>query len=236
MQLRNRTVSILSASAFMIMIGMNAPGANASGFVNGSFEADNWTGSGGVQLNLGTAGLTGWAVGSLVNTSVYPAGVNNLSGYGPTPDGTQWVVLGYHGSAGQNYIEQSISGLTANSSYTVSFDLSTEGYLNGYGAGNAQAMVSVPVGSSTLSQTFAAPDSLNNFWDTWNSFSYTFLATGTSATVRFTQAVSINAGYDVGIDNVSLKGSSSVPEPASIALMLGLGASSTMIMLRRRRK
>ena len=218
------------------MFGMNIPAANASGFVNGSFEADNWAGSGGVQLDLGTAGLTGWTVGSLANTNVYPAGVNNSSSYGPAPDGTQWVVLGYYGSAGTNYIEQSISGLTANTSYTVSFDLSTEGYLNGYGAGNSQATVSVPVGSSTLSQTFIAPDSLNNFWDTWNSFSYTFLATGTSATVRFTQAVAINQGYDVGIDNVSVKGNSSVPEPGSLALFAGLGVSGSLILLRRSRR
>ena len=71
------------------MFGMNIPAANASGFVNGSFEADNWSGSGGVQLDLGTAGLTGWTVGSLADTNVYPAGVNNSSSYGPAPDGTQ---------------------------------------------------------------------------------------------------------------------------------------------------
>ena len=231
-------ISLAALTASACMLGMNIPAANASGFANGSFEADDWSAAPGYQFDLVVAGLTGWTVGAVDLTNVYPWGLNNTNTYGagPAPDGKQWVVLGIYSNNGTEYIEQSLTGLTPNTNYTVSFDLSSEGYLNGFGPGNSQATVSVPIGSSTAAQTFIAPDSLNTYWEIWNSFSYTFLATGTSATVRFTDAGPINAGYDVGIDNVSLKGSSSVPEPASIALMLGLGASSTLIMLRRRRK
>ena len=225
--------------AVLLTLGLFATGAKAQSIVNGSFEADNWSASPGYQLNLASAGLTGWTVGDVLHSGEYPWGLNdsNRFGAGPAPDGKQWVVLGMSGSSGTEYIEQTVSGLTSGTQYALSFEISSEGYLNGYGAGNAQLNVSAPAGSLSASQIFVAPDSIATYWDTWNTFTYNFVASGTSATVRFTDAGPIGNGLDLGLDNVSIKGNSSqTPEQGSVALLLSAGIGSGILLRRRNRK
>ena len=95
-------------------------------------------------------------------------------------------------------------------------------------------------GSSTGSQTYSAPHSTCNgcfgssgLWTNWTAFTYSFLATGTSAQIRFMNVSS--SADDTGIDNVSIAAASTgVPEPSTLAL-LGAGLGSLALFRRRRR-
>ena len=121
-------------------------------------------------------------------------------------------------------IQQTVNGLTPGTTYNLTFSLSSE-----QNAG-AIANVSVLSGSSTGAQNFTAPASGGQFWGVWGDFSYSFLATGTSATLQFQDlAVEFNGGGDVGLDNVALLVGTvdGVPEPGTWAMMIlgfcGLG-------------
>ncbi len=176
--------------------------------------------------------LTGWTITTF--TSPYPIGMNNSSGYGPTPYGSQFILLGIY-SRSHNYIEQTISRLTAGTSYDVSFAIATEGYSNSYGLGNhSQLTASMSSGSATAAQTFSAPSSTANSWDTWSTDTYSFVANSSSATLRLAQADPILLGFDVGLDNVSIKaGTSSVPEPGNVALLLSSCLGGGLLLRRR---
>jgi len=180
---------------------------------NGSFEADPFnTSNFGYSLDLGGANpLTGWTT---LNNGTYPWGLQNVNSFngGPTPYGNQWVVVGNFGNGG-TWIQQSISGFTIGGTYRLNFALASEQP----GAG-ALAEVSFPSGSSTASQTFAAPLRGVNYWDTWGNFSMDFVANSSSVTVRFLGLAGL--GFDPGIDNVSI---SEVPEPSNFALWVIAG-------------
>ena len=214
----------------LLALGFAIPTANAQTITNGSFETDSY----GVT-NLASGGpLTGWTITNF-SGSVYPFGINNNSGYGLTPYGSQYILLGYYGNASHNYIEQTISGLTAGTTYDVSFAIATEGYANLYGAGNhSQLTASISSGSSTAAQTFTAPSSTAKYWDTWGTDTYAFVANSSSATLRLAQADPILNGFDVGLDNVSIKaGISSTPEPGNVALLLSSCLSGGLLLRRR---
>lgn len=222
----------LSALA-LLALGLTASSANAQTITNGSFETDPY-----IITSLSSGGpLTGWTI-TTTGSQAYPYGINNSSGYGPTPYGSQFLLLGFYGDASHNYIEQTISGLTAGTTYDVSFAIATEGYSDLYGAGNhSQLTASISSGSSTAAQTFSAPSSTANYWDTWGVDTYAFVANSSSATLRLAQADPILLGFDVGLDNVSIKteGSGTVtPEPGTLAMLIAGGFSGCGLLLRRR--
>ncbi len=222
----------LSALA-LLALGLTAPAANAQTITNGSFETDGYT-----TTSLSSGGpLTGWTI-TTTGSNGYPYGVNNSSGYGPTPYGSQFILLGYYGDKSHNYIEQTISGLTSGTTYDVSFAIATEGYANLYGAGNhSELTASISSGSSTAAQTFSAPSSIANYWDTWGIDTYAFVANSSSATLRLTQADPILNGFDLGLDNVSIKaagGTPSTPEPGTLAMLTAGVLSGGGLLLRRR--
>ena len=162
---------------------------------NGSFESDNF---GDYTLDLGgTAPLTGWDTNA---NGTYPWGLsnNNSLGAGPAADGNQWVVVGNYYNGG-TWVEQTLTGLTVGETYTVSFATASE---EPNGGGQALVQVSFPAGSDTLAQTFQAPPTKVNYWDTWATNALNFVANSSSVTVRFEGLA--GPGGDPGVDNVSV--------------------------------
>ena len=86
--------------------------------VNGGFEADPYTGEYSPNPTI-----TGWTkVGS---DGTYPLGINNAGGLGPTPYGSQFVVMGLYGRGGGG-LTQTVSGFDVGSTYTLNFAISSE--------------------------------------------------------------------------------------------------------------
>ena len=122
---------------------------------------------------------------------------------------------------------QSVSGLSAGTTYTLTFLMASES--------SKFDQLRVSVDGSTGS-VFNAPAYGGNFWDTWVSQSFSFVASSSSETIQF-DTIGLNQGCcDVGLDKVSLLAASgAVPEPATWAMML-MGFGMAGFGLRRRRK
>lgn len=207
---------------FMVLLLSSA--ASAASITNGGFEAD-----GGAlgSCNLGTP--TGWTGGVLCSQGYFGA---------LPPEGTHFAIIGGGSDFGSLSLSQAIAGLTAGHNYTVTFSLGGENFTT---SATEQVQVSMLAGSATGSQIYTPPHSSgngtgNNLWDNWSVFQYTFLASGTSATINFVN-VSTQPN-DTGIDNVSIAdavGRGGVPEPATLGL-LGIGVGSLSLLRYRNRQ
>ena len=216
---------VLRLPSLLCVVALSIPGWAGPTVANGSFEADTFSSGGTLGLGCGNT-LTGWQTQCSADLT-YPWGLPNSNVYsaGPTPYGNQWVIVGDFGNGGSG-IFQTVSGFNVNQSYTLNFALASEQP----GAG-ALVLVSFPTGSSTGSQIFAAPLRGANFWDTWGTFSYNFVATATSVTIRFDGLA--GPGFDPGIDNVFITGGTGTPEPTSL-LLLGTGVLGLAGVVRRK--
>lgn len=218
-----KLINVLAAASFTAACFPLVASAN---IINGSFEADNWSG---LALNLDAAGLTGWTVtdplGSVGYGATYPFGVDNDSGVGPTPYGDQFVVLGPQGLGG-NSIEQVLTGLTLGQVYTLGWAAASESSPIATFPGQAHLQVSVTSGIGSWSLNVDPPSSVNNYWDTWTEYSLDFTAGATSATISFLDLGALGgpvAETDIGLDQVTLQ---SVPEPGSL---MALGSAFLLI-------
>jgi hypothetical protein len=135
--------------------------------------------------------------------------------------GRQFVTLGGGFTAnGTGSWQQTLTGLTPGAIYALTFLMASEGTFSG----SQSITVDFPAGSSSGAKTFTAPPSPANYWRAWTQETEDFVATGSSATLRF----SATTQYDVGLDNVIVV--SAVPEPSPLALagaaagVIGLGA------------
>jgi PEP-CTERM motif len=199
-------------SAVALVLGLTVANNSQAGFTNGSFEAEGPT---------CTGDPTGWTI-SADGYGLNPFGTT----YGTGMDGVCWAWLA--GYEANRFFEQTLSGLTAGTTYAVDFIMASE-YVN-----SDQVHVSADGGPAAL---FSAPPYSVNFWDTWGAREFDFVASGTSATIRF-DTTGLNApGYDVGIDNVTLRTlvGNPVPEPGSIAL-ISLGLTGLAALRRRRQR
>jgi hypothetical protein len=195
--------------------------------VNGSFEADPFSGSGTLGLGCGNT-LTGWTT-QCSSDLTYPWGLKNGNVYngGPTPYGNQWVIVGDFGNGG-SWIQQTVSGFIPGQIYTLSFALASEG------TSGSEVQVLFPSGSSTGSQIFTAPLRGANFWDTWGTFSEDFTATASDVAIRFV-GLADGSALDAGIDNVSISSLQAVPEPTSLFLF-GTGLICVGALRRRKQR
>ncbi len=247
-------IKLVAGVAALLAVG-TAGAANATDLiVNGGFESNtlnsSTTGLYNTQFGNGYAqSVTGWT-GSNVNNaynlyfSKDPTSLSAASQY-DSGQGTGSEFLQGNASqfAGhgafvaldgdptvQSYITQSVTGLVAGKSYTLSFDWGAGQVASRTGATTEQLLVSLGSQQQATSILSNASASFTG----WNSVTMTFTATGTSETLEF-----LSAGTPTGLppiavlDNVSL--SQNVPEPSTIGLM-GAGLALLGYMgLRRRR-
>lgn len=177
-----------------------ASSANAASVVNGSFEQGTNPGSF-TTLGTGSTAITGWTVAA--------GTVDYIGNYWQASDGVRSVDLS-GGSIGT--LAQTLSGLTFAKRYVVSFDVAR----NPDGGTTPRTGTFVANGQTFgFAYTDATSTRANMKWET---VSYIFQATGTSADISFSSDSSGGCCFGPALDNVAI---SAVPEPAAWAMMIG---------------
>lgn len=204
----------LTLVALLAPLAVAGPAAAANLFANGSFETPGY---GYALYGSGSGAITGW-------TTVL-SGVEHYApsafGLGAAADGRMAVDLANYTFASGG-IEQTLATLVGQS-YDVSFWAGNSRSSGRDGTG----VVKVSVDATTLA--FATADATTSD-HVWAQRSFSFVATGSSTTIRFWNDQNPLAHFAV-IDGVSAVASTPgvVPEPGSLALAglgmaLGLGA------------
>ena len=188
--------------------------------MNGSFEVPNIQGDPN-NPEPGTAYVNGWAVwrtsvGTLDGWQVTAGTVDILRYFNNASDGSQSIDL--WGTAPATF-EQTFTRLVPGQVYSFSVDYS------GLSAANSRAGVYLDLGGGPqLLQTLSASvDGVSNgngglpttpqYTVVWRTYSYSFVATGTQATIRFinqTAPATLNTG--LFIDNFRFRSNSPCPD------------------------
>jgi choice-of-anchor C domain-containing protein len=203
------------STALIIGAALPLGGAQALTFTNGSFETGTDPGSF-LTLNSGNSSdIPGWTVSS--------GSIDYIGSYWTSADGKRSLDLNGLVPGG---VSQTISGLTPNAFYKVSFDLAG----NPAGGPALKTLgVVVGIGSAVPFAFNAASTNLTNMG--WTLESFTFQALSTSELLTFTSTTTANSGngtfptaFGPALDNVSV---SATPLPSTwsmlIAGFVGLG-------------
>ncbi|WP_227815139.1 PEP-CTERM sorting domain-containing protein [Nitrogeniibacter aestuarii] len=218
-----------------------AGAANANLIANGDFNA----------------GLSGWTVQNGGSGAWYADAVGTATPFSnhqtsSAGGGAGTYAVTDQGGAGLHVMSQ-VFTVSANQQVTIEFDLFANSYggnvidcgVIAYNVGPCQyTMVDIvrasanPLSRSggdvvaTLLSPFVDPLSNPNPFTSYAFDVSAFLATGGDFRLRFAEVD--NRGYlNVGVDNVSVLAQSTVPEPASIAL-IGLGLTGLMVSRRKK--
>ena len=214
--------SFLVLSVASAVLGV-VPVAQATPFVNGSFEAGVDPGSFST-LNVGdSTSITGWTVGGGQNSIDY------IGSYWIAANGFRSIDLNGLGAGSISQTFDVVSGQT----YQVSFQMAGNpagGPTLKTLTGTANATVYVPPGFN-----ISGAD-LNNMG--WLTHTFTFTATGSSETLTFASTTFGNSGnvaypfaFGPALDNVSV---TAVPEASTWAMMI-LGFMGVGFMAYRRK-
>lgn len=155
--------------------------------------------------------------------------ISNGNGIGDTPYGTQF--LGLNGQSAGNMFEsdsQTVANFEAGVSYVLGVD-----FADALGGNDPILQISLS-GAFNGSQTYIAPVGGPYGSGTIPFTSAVFFFTpSTSGSITIT-LTNLGINSAIGVDNVSLYGNASVPEPASMATLLLGGALLGGLALRRR--
>ena len=198
--------------------------ARANLITNGSFESGPAIPGGQSYLTLsgGSTAITGWTVTGTTVDYIGPGW--NVS------NGIRAVDL--DGAFSTGGIQQTFATI-AGDTYVVSFDLSGNPGAPGQAAGPVVKDVQVSVDAFLQDYQFDTTG-LTMSTLTWAPTSFSFTASGTSATLSFLSQSPAGNSWGALIDNVSVVAAlNPIPEPASLGLF-GLGL--TAIYFSRRRK
>jgi len=216
-----KTLALVSVMAMAVCGASPAFAANM--LTNGSFETPVMTTNSWYILQAAdTNYLTGWTYSAPGDSYAL-----HINGKGPggtatvigPQDGTECLELDFGTSAGNVYIEQTLTGLAVGTSYSV------EGYyawLHRGGSEHGHFKVSVSGIGDILPSTLVSNDTQ------WTLFSVPFTATATSQTLRIT-SLGLNGGQQTGLDNISVN---PVPEP----VLGGLALAGLLSVLGRGRR
>jgi hypothetical protein len=199
----------------------------ANSIVNGSFEAPVVPVGGFTNFPSGSTGITGWTVVGAAGGVSIVSGTFVQNGISfPAEDGTQWLDLTGDGTNSNEGVQQTFA-TTSGSQYTLSFWVGNVD--NPGGIFGTTSTVDVLLGGTPLFDATNASTITGT--QTWQQFTTTFTASGSTSTLSFINGDPASDNSN-GLDNVSvnLSGTSpppppppSVPEPSTL-LLLGSGS------------
>ncbi|HVE48338.1 MAG TPA: IPTL-CTERM sorting domain-containing protein [Casimicrobiaceae bacterium] len=173
------------ALALVATLGLlSTPVASQNLITNGSFEAPIVSPTGFTDFPVGSSGITGWTVFGPAGTvvSVVGGSFSQLGVTFPAQNGVQWLDLTGNGSNAAEGVQQSVTTI-AGRQYQLTFYL---GNTTGGGIFGSTSTVNVLVnGTVAFTDTNSAVNATSL---TWQQFSHTFIATGSSTTIGFRNA------------------------------------------------
>jgi choice-of-anchor C domain-containing protein len=204
--------------ASFLLIYVVCAGYASAGLVNGSFE-------------------NGSTPSANTFTTVYSPNNSAITGWTVVSGSVDWVDNGYWNASNGNY-SLDMSGATPGtisqifstsngSSYTVSFDLSGNPYVNGVTYLQVDVLDS-PGGASLFSNLFSfnetSTDTSVPYALSWETKQFNFTAVSSLAQIVFASPNYNSSLYGTALDNVNvaLVDGGAVPEPATL-LLLGAG-------------
>lgn len=194
--------------------------------------------------------------GSTNETWIYPGYIPNIGGWagtgntgvntasgpfadnGTVPDGSQVGFLQNNNTTtAAASLSQTLTGLTVGTTYQLKFFYNARTGA-GVTAGSGNPILDVSLGGTMLpgSGQTVAPVAAAGAAGSYDTFTGDYTATSTSALLDVSNAASFGtnaADSTLLVDNFSLAPLTSIPEPASLAL---LGVGATGLLLRKRRK
>jgi len=218
-----------------ILVGMIAsltfavsPAHSTPAFVNGDLEAG--VSSGWDSMNA--VNTPGWTI-TIGSGGFFPGLNRNQSCGGPFGNNNQGCQFGTLGGprdepGGGSILAQTIGGFTVGSTYQLSWLQSSE-------FSEGDWITASIIGAGTLSQNFSSnpfPGD-NDFWFSWQTETFTFVADATTLTFQFHSCDTCGFFSEPGVDDFRIAAIGAVPEPATLAL-IGIGLAGLAFSRRKR--
>ena len=214
---------MLRRALFLVCVGMLTGPASAQAssiLLNGGFEDVTVDMPGSGELTTGSDAITGWLVSGTSTAS------DVIDWIGPGGAGPTWLVSeGTHAIDldGRDSLDGSIYqtfATTLGQLYDVTFDLS--GNPGDAPTNGLPRIKSVRAAADGFSGDYSFDTTgLTTTTLTWNTVAFSFIASGDSATLRFTSLTGTPNSYGALIDNVNVAAvPSPVPESGTFALSL----------------